>query len=82
MTRGRRPHFGPSDQDALLEAMGDARHRANLCAAASGFGSPRWNICHEMTGAIDALAEELTGNRELFHDRGTTGPSRMDPVQT
>ena len=62
------------DQDALLAALDEARRRKIMCGAAAGYGSPRWVKCDLITAAIDGLAEDLTGHRNLFHDQGSTTP--------
>lgn len=68
--RARRPAFHARRQEKLLHALNDARYRAIMCGAAAGYGSPRYLKTHAVTQAIDALAEELTGYRNLFHDLG------------
>jgi hypothetical protein len=46
--------------------MRDVRNLAGLCAAASGFSSPRYQLVQALTHAIDALAHVLTGEPALF----------------
>jgi hypothetical protein len=43
-----------------------ARHDAIICGAAAGFGSERYKKCDTLQEAIDALAEELTGDPEFY----------------
>jgi hypothetical protein len=64
--RPLRPSFGPADEARLIEAMRTARSLAGQCAAASGFGSPRYRLVLAMGASIDALAQDLTGDPALF----------------
>jgi hypothetical protein len=73
--RGRRPSFGPSETARLLGAMRTARYDALLCGAAAGYGSARHRKCEALQQAIDALAEELTGDPEFFWDKPSAGRS-------
>lgn len=61
--------------------MRTARYDAALCGAAAGYGSERHGKCEALQQAIDALAEEPTGDPE-FHwnkpakGRGASAPDR------
>jgi hypothetical protein len=46
--------------------MRDVRNLAGMCAAATGFGSPRYQLMQALAHAIDALAQDLTGDPALF----------------
>jgi hypothetical protein len=39
---------------------------AGLCAAASGFPSPRYQLVQALAASIDALAEDLKSDSDLF----------------
>lgn len=68
------PGFGSADVDDLIRLMGDLRQRAHLCGGAAGLGSPRDRLCDAMCKAIDALAADLTGDREYFGDKMHADP--------
>ena len=68
------PNFDPNEQKRLLEAMGNARHLALLCASAARQDAVRYQKCHALTETIDALAENLTGDRIYFHLKAHGGP--------
>jgi hypothetical protein len=61
-----RPTFGHDDEKRLIEAMRELRGLAGMCAAASGFGSRRYQLVQALAHAIDALAQDLTGDPALF----------------
>jgi hypothetical protein len=65
--RPLRPRFSGEDQKRLIEALGNARDMAIKCSSAQPYGSARHQRCHAVTNSIDALAEDLTGDRTLFH---------------
>jgi hypothetical protein len=46
--------------------MRTARHDALICGAAAGYASERYGKCEALQKAIDALAEELTGDPEFY----------------
>lgn len=69
--RGRHMVFMKPELDALLAALDQARTKTIFCGSAAGYGTQRWNKCHVLTGAIDDLAEELTGHREYFWSTGS-----------
>jgi len=73
--RGRRPSFGPTETARLLGAMRTARHDAILCGAAAGYGSERHRKCEALRLAIDALAEDLTGDPEFYWDKPAASKS-------
>jgi hypothetical protein len=50
----------------LLGAMRTVPHDALICGAAAGYGSDRHRKCDDLKKAIDALAEELTGDPEFY----------------
>lgn len=49
--------------------MRTARYDAGICGAAAGYGSERHKRCDALQKAIDALAEELTGDPEFYWDK-------------
>jgi hypothetical protein len=51
------------------------RHDALICGAAAGYGSPRHRKVEVLTQAIDALAEELTGDPEFYWNKPAKGHS-------
>jgi hypothetical protein len=53
--------------------MRTARYDANLCGAAAGYGSERYEKCEALRKAIDALAEELTGDPEFYWNKPAQG---------
>ena len=65
--RARRPSFGPTETQALLDAMERARNGAIMCGSSVGFGRPRYLLCAALRQAIDALAADLTGDPPHFH---------------
>jgi hypothetical protein len=67
--RARRPSFSKQDRDRLIEALREARSNTVKCSAAEPFGSPRYEFCHAVVTSIDDLAEDLTGDRTLFHTK-------------
>jgi hypothetical protein len=73
--RGRRPSFGPDATARLLGAMRTARYDALICGAAGGYGSDRYRKREALQKAIDALAEELTGDPEFYWDKPAEGRS-------
>jgi hypothetical protein len=58
--------FTPNDRDALLRAMREARELAIKCGGAESDRSPLHRKCEAISAAIDALAEELTGDGRFF----------------
>jgi hypothetical protein len=46
--------------------MGTTRSLAGMCAAASGFGSHRYQLVQALADAIAALAEEVTGDPKQY----------------
>lgn len=56
----------PSDAQALLKAMGDARRLAIQCAGAEREKTPLRASAEALHAAVDDLAGQLTGNREFF----------------
>jgi hypothetical protein len=73
--RGRRPSFGPEQTARLLTAMRTVRNDALICGAAAGYHSDRHKKCEALQRAIDALAEELTGDPEFFWNKMAQGRS-------
>ena len=61
-----RPYFGPDDEKRLIEAMREVRNLAGMSGAAAGYSSPRYRLVEALGAAIDALAEDLTGQRRPF----------------
>ena len=56
--------------------MRTVRHGTLICGAAAGYGSSRHRKCETLTAAIDALAEELTGDPEFYWNKPATGTGR------
>jgi len=73
--RGRRPSFGPEQTARLLTVMRTVRHDALICDAAAGYRSERHKKCEALQQAIDALAEELTGDPEFHWNKTAQGKS-------
>jgi hypothetical protein len=57
----------PTEQAALLKAMGEARQLAIQCGMAERYGTPLHRACDALRVAIDDLAEALTGDPTHFH---------------
>ena len=74
--RGRHPSFGPDQVAYLLGDMRSVRHQAILCGAATGFGSARHQKVEALTKAIDALAEDLTGDPKFYWDKSAPSQSQ------
>jgi hypothetical protein len=72
---GRRPSFEGHDRVTLLEFMERARHLALLCGAAAGYHSARHEKCEALQKAIDALAEDLTGDPQFYWIKPSRGRS-------
>ncbi len=66
--RARHPYFGPQQTADLLGAMRSARKYAIYCGASAGYGTPRHQKTEALQKAIDALAEELTGDPKFYWD--------------
>jgi hypothetical protein len=49
--------------------MRTARYDALICGAAAGYGSDRHKKCEALQKAIDALAEELTGDPGFYWNK-------------
>jgi len=64
--RARRPSFGPDDIARLLGAMRTARYDALICGAAARYHSERHKKCEALKLAIDALAEDPTGDPNFY----------------
>ena len=74
MPRGRPKNAaGDTDTDKATKPQkgngngANARHLALLCASAARQDAVRYQKCHALTETIDALAENLTGDRTYFH---------------
>lgn len=70
MSRGRRSHYIKSE---ALELLKEGRHGAAKVLAGSPPFKDRYKKALAVTEAIDDLVEDLTGDRELFWEKGTTG---------
>jgi hypothetical protein len=55
--------------------MRTVRHDALICDAAAGYRSERHKKCEALQQAIDALAEELTGDPEFHWNKTAQGKS-------
>jgi hypothetical protein len=65
----RRPlrlSFGATDEERLIEALRMARELVIRCQQAQPFQSERRHRCEAVSVSIDALAEDLTGDRKFF----------------
>jgi len=71
--RGRRPSFGPEQTARLLTAMRTVRHDALICGAAGSYHSERHKKCEALQRAIGALAEDLTGDPEIYWNKMAQG---------
>ena len=79
-----RPDFTKDDEERLLAFMQVTRHLSLNYAAAYGYHSPQYALQTSLTGAIDRLAEQITGDPQFFwqlsHSIGR-GPEAMSPRQ-
>ena len=66
----------PVETTDLLEAMRTVRYDTIICAAVAGHGSERHKKCEALQKAIDALAEELTGDSEFYWNRPAVSERR------
>jgi hypothetical protein len=55
--------------------MRTARYNALICGAAAGYHSERHKKCDDLKKAIDALAEDLTGDPEFYWVKPAQGRS-------
>jgi hypothetical protein len=53
--------------------MRTARYDAIMCGAAAGYGSEGYRKSEALQKAIDALAEELTGDPEFYWSKPALG---------
>ena len=78
--RRSRPSFSSDDEERLLAYMDVTRHLTINYAAAYGYGSPQYTLQTSLTGAIDKLAEQITGDPRFFWQRDhTSGGQASNP---
>ena len=68
--RPLRPSFPHSMETDYLAALDRTRDLTISFRSAQKFGSDAMAKADALTGAIDGMAEELTGDRTLFHLKG------------
>ncbi len=61
--------FGPTDQAVLLETMRVARHHVRQLCGAISADSERYKRCEKVISAMEALAADLTGDKEFFYPK-------------
>ena len=80
MQRRGKSSFSADDEERLLAFMDVTRELTIKFGAAHGFHSAQYALSTLLTGAIDKLAEHLSGDPKLFwlveHSAG--GPSPRD----
>ncbi len=70
--RRGKPSFSKDDEERLLAYMDVTRNLTINYAAAYGYHSPQYSLSTSLTGAIDKLAEHITGNPQFFWLSGHT----------
>ena len=60
------------DEERLLAYMDTTRKLTVNYTAAYGYHSPRYALSTSLTGAIDKLAEQITGDPQFFWLKGHT----------
>jgi hypothetical protein len=82
--RRGKPSFSKDDEERLLAYMDVTRHLTINYGAAYGFHSPQYTLRTSLIGAIDKLAEQITGDPKFFwqmsHSIGG-GPEGLSPRQ-
>ena len=64
--RRGKPSFTKDDEERLLAYMDVTRNLAINYGAAYGFHSPQYTLVASLNGAIDTLAEYMTGDPKFF----------------
>jgi hypothetical protein len=76
--RRGKPSFSKEDEERLLAYLDVARHFTINYAAAYGYHSAQYALSTSLTGAIDKLAEQITGDPQFFwlsgHSAGGQSP--------
>ena len=67
--RRGKPSFS-KDEERLLAYMDVTRHLTISYGAGYGYHSPQYVLSTSLTGAIDKIAEQLTGNPQFFWSSG------------
>ncbi len=75
----RRPSFSKDDEERLLAYMDVTRHLTISYGAAYGYHSPQYALSTSLSGAIDKLAEQLTGNPQFFWSSGHSAGGQPGP---
>ena len=77
------PSFTKDDEERLLAYMDVTRYLTIRYGAAYGYHSPQYALSTSLSGAIDKLAEQLTGNPQFFwssgHSAGSPSPHEDGP---
>lgn len=79
-----RPSFTKDDEERLLAYMQVTRNLAINYGAAYGFHSPQYTLVTSLNGAIDKIAEGITGEPRFFwspHHSAGGRPEGMSPRQ-
>ena len=83
--RRGRPSFSKDDEERLFAYMDVTRYLTISYGSAYGYHSPQYALSTSLSGAIDKLAEQLTGNPQFFwasgHSAGPPSPHEDGPRQ-
>ena len=80
MQRQGNPSFSKDDEERLLAYMDVTRHLTINYAAAYGYHSPQYALSTSLTGTIDKLAEQITGDPQFLWQSGhTSGRQSSNP---
>ena len=64
--RRGKPSFSKDDEERLLAYMQVTRNLTINYGAAYGYHSPQYALQTSLTGAIDKLCEQITGDPQFF----------------
>jgi hypothetical protein len=64
--RRGKPSFSKDDEERLLAYMDATRKLTINYAAAYGYHSPQYSLSTALTGAVDKLTEQVTGDPQFF----------------
>ncbi len=77
--RRGKPSFSKDDEERLLAYMDVTRYLTISYGAAYGYHSPQYALSTSLSGAIDNLAEQLTGNPQFFWSSGHSAGGQPGP---
>ena len=75
-----RPSFSKDDEERLLAYMDVTRRLTISYGAAYGYHSPQYALSTSLSGAIDKLAEQLTGDPKFLWQMGHTAGGRPGEI--